>query len=279
MGYRAAPPGQGRPRWHRLRPGRAALRQPHPRHQKHHLQERIAWSPLRPVAGGLILIAMTLLVGTTDYNGLGLPLIQSSVAGQGVFPFAFLLKIVFTAVTLGSGFLGGESLRCLYRRGPRLNRRRGPRLRSRPDGVCWLCRGLRWRQQYLLACALMGIELFGGGGAALYLLVLAVSSLTSSAVSAAYTPPSASTLKMDAPQSPLIIPPAGRPHRRIPPLASPSLPPRLRQAAASPPAPINPPHFTLLTSFLLSHFFLFFSPLRSEVEKRLFFALRTAAPG
>lgn len=138
---------------------------------KHHLQERIAWSPLRPVAGGLILIAMTLLVGTTDYNGLGLPLIQSSVAGQGVFPLAFLLKIVFTAVTLGSGFLGGE-VTPLFCIGAALGSAVGAALGVDPGlmasvGFVAVFAGA---SNTPLACALMGIELFGGG-AAIYLLV------------------------------------------------------------------------------------------------------------
>lgn len=138
---------------------------------KHHMQERIVWSPLRPAAGGVILIAMTLLVGSTDYNGLGLPLIQSSVAGQDVFALAFLLKIVFTAVTLGSGFLGGE-VTPLFCIGATLGATVGTVLGI--DPALMACVGFvavfAGASNTPLACALMGVELFGGGGA-LYILL------------------------------------------------------------------------------------------------------------
>ena len=63
---------------------------------------------LRPVVGGLLVIALTYGAGTRDYLGLGLPLIARSFGLEEIAPFAFLLKIVFTAVTVGSGFKGGE---------------------------------------------------------------------------------------------------------------------------------------------------------------------------
>ncbi|MFN8376635.1 MAG: chloride channel protein [Anaerolineae bacterium] len=75
---------------------------------RHVMRERVRWMPLRPLIGGAVIIALTLLLGTRDYLGLSLPLIQNSVNGTGVETFAFLLKLVFTAITLGTGFLGGE---------------------------------------------------------------------------------------------------------------------------------------------------------------------------
>lgn len=69
----------------------------------------IRWAPLRPFIGGCLVVALTLVVGNRDYLGLSLPLIEQSVVGLGgVVAFAFLLKVVFTAITLGSGFQGGE---------------------------------------------------------------------------------------------------------------------------------------------------------------------------
>lgn len=62
---------------------------------------------LRVVLGGILVIGLTLLVGTTDYNGAGTEVIARAIAGQAV-PYAFLLKILFTALTLRSGFRGGE---------------------------------------------------------------------------------------------------------------------------------------------------------------------------
>lgn len=69
----------------------------------------VAWPPLRPVIGGVLVIAATGLVGTRAYNGLSLPLIGLSVAGgAGVALGAFAYKTAFTALTLGTGFYGGE---------------------------------------------------------------------------------------------------------------------------------------------------------------------------
>lgn len=68
----------------------------------------LAWPPLRPVLGGVAVILMTLLVGNRDYNGLSLSLEAAAFAGLQVAAFAFLIKLVFTAVTLGTGFPGGE---------------------------------------------------------------------------------------------------------------------------------------------------------------------------
>lgn len=62
---------------------------------------------LRIAAGGAALLLLTWLSGTTDYNGAGGAVIARAVAGEAV-PWAFLLKMLFTAVTLGSGFKGGE---------------------------------------------------------------------------------------------------------------------------------------------------------------------------
>lgn len=77
-------------------------------HAVQKLAERLsarAW--VRTFVGGVVLIGLTLAVGNRDYNGLSLPLIEASFTTH-VLLAAFLLKIVFTAVTLGTGFKGGE---------------------------------------------------------------------------------------------------------------------------------------------------------------------------
>lgn len=77
----------------------------------HHINtfsKRIISKPyLRPVVGGVIIIIATTLLGTTKYLGLGIPSIVESFELQQA-PWVFILKIVFTAVTLGFGFKGGE---------------------------------------------------------------------------------------------------------------------------------------------------------------------------
>ncbi|MCD8333601.1 MAG: chloride channel protein, partial [Clostridiales bacterium] len=63
---------------------------------------------LRAAAGGCIVIALTLLVGNQNYNGTGMSMIESCITTGEVFAPAFLLKMIFTAATLGAGYKGGE---------------------------------------------------------------------------------------------------------------------------------------------------------------------------
>ncbi len=62
---------------------------------------------LRAVSGGAIILALTLLVGTYDYNGAGMNVIERALSGNARYE-AFILKILFTAITIASGFKGGE---------------------------------------------------------------------------------------------------------------------------------------------------------------------------
>lgn len=71
------------------------------------LQKRIPNAYLRIVVGGILIIILTLLVGTRDYNVTGFPLAHHALEGHAN-PEAFVLKMIFTAITLGAGFKGGE---------------------------------------------------------------------------------------------------------------------------------------------------------------------------
>ena len=62
---------------------------------------------LRVFVGGALVIGLTLLVGNTDYNGAGMEVVQRAIGGEAV-GWAWLLKLLFTAVTIGFGFKGGE---------------------------------------------------------------------------------------------------------------------------------------------------------------------------
>ncbi|AII50771.1 hypothetical protein N008_02080 [Hymenobacter sp. APR13] len=67
----------------------------------------IAWPPLRPVVGGAVVALLIWAAGTTRYSGLGVPTIVQ--AFQEPLPvYVFALKILFTALTLGAAFKGGE---------------------------------------------------------------------------------------------------------------------------------------------------------------------------
>ncbi len=72
------------------------------------LYEKHLPNPLIRVAvGGALVIGISLLIGTRDYNGAGSQVISSAIAGSAR-PEAFLFKMILTALTLGAGFKGGE---------------------------------------------------------------------------------------------------------------------------------------------------------------------------
>ncbi len=77
-------------------------------HQSEHFYKRFFPNPyLRIVAGGCLIIILTLLVGNQSYNGTGINIIAQCIDGS-VRPEAFFLKMLFTALTLGAGYKGGE---------------------------------------------------------------------------------------------------------------------------------------------------------------------------
>lgn len=77
-------------------------------HKSEDLYKRFFTNPyIRVIAGGCIVIVLTLLVGNQDYNGTGINIIEHCINGT-VRPEAFLLKMIFTALTLGAGYKGGE---------------------------------------------------------------------------------------------------------------------------------------------------------------------------
>ncbi len=64
---------------------------------------------IRIFVAGCLVIALTLLLGTNIYLGSGMNIISGVFETDKALPFyVFLLKIVFTAVTLGGGYKGGE---------------------------------------------------------------------------------------------------------------------------------------------------------------------------
>jgi H+/Cl- antiporter ClcA len=72
------------------------------------LEKRVPSVPLRMALGGVTVVALWRLLGTSDYLGLGVPMILRSWTDPSLPLYAFAAKLVFTSVTLASGFLGGE---------------------------------------------------------------------------------------------------------------------------------------------------------------------------
>lgn len=70
-------------------------------------KHKIKYAPLRPFLAGAIVACGAWVLGTTAYLGLGLPTIAQSFV-RPVSPWAWLGKLVFTAISLGGGLKGGE---------------------------------------------------------------------------------------------------------------------------------------------------------------------------
>jgi H+/Cl- antiporter ClcA len=68
---------------------------------------------VRIFVGGCIVAALTFISGTRYYNGAGMNVIEMAIKGEAPY-IAFLLKIIFTALTLGAGYKGGEIVPALY---------------------------------------------------------------------------------------------------------------------------------------------------------------------
>jgi H+/Cl- antiporter ClcA len=75
---------------------------------KAQMERRLPRLPLRMLVGGAAVVVLWRLVGSDDYLGLGVPTILRAFGDPRLPAYAFAAKIVFTAVTLGCGFLGGE---------------------------------------------------------------------------------------------------------------------------------------------------------------------------
>lgn len=142
-----------------------------------HLKNQYA----RILVGAGLIILLTLVFGTRDYNGAGMSVIEAAIT-EGVLahPLAFVFKLLLTGVTLGCGFRGGEivptffigsTFGCLV--GPLLGL--DPGLAAALALVATFCAVTNCP----FASIALGIELFGAEPLLLYLLVCAVSYLLS----------------------------------------------------------------------------------------------------
>ena len=63
---------------------------------------------IRIISGGAAVVLLTLVIGSSDYNGAGMGVVDNAILNGTARPEAFILKILFTVITLGCGFKGGE---------------------------------------------------------------------------------------------------------------------------------------------------------------------------
>ena len=136
----------------------------------------IPW--LRPALGGALVIALVYVVGTRDYLGLSVSspdakavTLLSVFQAGGATPWSWWWKLLFTAITLGAGFKGGE-VTPLFFIGAALGNTLAMLLGAPVD----LFAGLGFIAVFAaaantpLACTIMGIELFGAHNAVYFAL-------------------------------------------------------------------------------------------------------------
>jgi H+/Cl- antiporter ClcA len=124
---------------------------------------------LMPVAGGCMVILLFFMAGTGDYLGLGVTSkdpggisIVNAFRPQGVTDWSWLWKLVFTAVTLGMGFKGGEVTPLFF-----IGAALGHTIAVYTGAPVDLFAGLGFIAVFAgatntpIACTLMGVELFG----------------------------------------------------------------------------------------------------------------------
>ena len=81
---------------------------------EHFLKKILKNDFLRAFAGGAFIVLLTLLLRTAEFNGAGMESIRNAVENGAARPDAFFWKLLFTAVTLGAGFKGGEVVPCFF---------------------------------------------------------------------------------------------------------------------------------------------------------------------
>jgi H+/Cl- antiporter ClcA len=130
----------------------------------------VKWKYAIPAIGGVLIIALTFMLGTTDYLGLGVTtksgmgnsLVNAFKPG-GVDNFSWFWKIVFTVITLSTGFKGGEVTPLFF-----IGAALGNIIAMHTGMPVDLFAALGFIAVFAgatntpLACTLMGVELFGG---------------------------------------------------------------------------------------------------------------------
>lgn len=134
---------------------------------------------MRVVLGALIIVGLTFLIGCRDYNGAGSQIISDAIGGIAK-PEAFVIKIIFTAITISCGFKGGEIVPTLFI-GSTFGCVFGPVLGLDPSFsaaiglVCLFCGVVNCP----LASILLSIEIFGASGLIFFAIGAAVAYMLS----------------------------------------------------------------------------------------------------
>ncbi len=146
---------------------------------KKFLKDKFENPYIRVIVGAAMVIAINLILHTTDYMGAGVPVIERALEGDVVW-YAFLIKILLTSITLGAGFKGGEIVPTLFI-GATLGSTLGLILNLPPS----MCGALGMTALFCgvtncpITSLLISFELFGYKGIEYFLIAVAISYLMS----------------------------------------------------------------------------------------------------
>jgi Chloride channel protein EriC len=144
---------------------------------------------MRPALGGITILLLALALRTDAYLGLGasnpdpgVPTLLSVWIEGGATPWSWFWKLVFTALTVGAGFKGGE-VTPLFFIGAAFGHVAGPLLGlPLPLGVALgFVAVFAGASKTPLACTLLAVEIFGGDHSELFAVACLASYLASGA--------------------------------------------------------------------------------------------------
>ena len=142
------------------------------------MKKYVTWYPARPVIGGVVVAALILIFGWRDYSGVSVPLALEAMRGSS--HGLWFVKLGLTALTLGTGFVGGEVIP-LFVMGALAGASYGSIIGGNVAffAIVGSLAVLAGAANTPLACTLLGIELFGGNGVIFFAVVCAAAYATS----------------------------------------------------------------------------------------------------
>lgn len=138
----------------------------------------IPWYPARPLVGGIVLAIVIVAFGWRDYSGLSIPLVVEAMNGSAAGQWG--TKFVLTSLSIGTGFVGGEFIPLFV-----IGALAGASFASITGANIALfaligsVAVLAGATNTPLACTVLGLELFGGHGLALFAIVCVAAYATS----------------------------------------------------------------------------------------------------
>ena len=138
----------------------------------------IPWYPARPMVGGIILAVLIVACGWREYSGLSTSLLLQAMNGSASAQWP--TKLGLTALTIGSGFVGGEVIP-LFVIGALAGASYAHIIGANVAlfAIIGSVAVLAGAANTPLACTFLGLELFGGTGVIVFAVVCAAAYVTS----------------------------------------------------------------------------------------------------